>query len=86
MDCRPDCAACCTAASISTPMPGHPQGKPAGVTCVHLTADRRCALFGHPDRPACCSGLQPSLEMCGETREHALAYLTLLEEQTRPDR
>ena len=74
MDCRPDCAACCTAASISTPMPGHPQGKPAGVTCVHLTADRRC------------SGLQPSLEMCGETREHALAYLTLLEEQTRPDR
>ena len=84
MDCRPRCAACCIAISISSPMPGLSGGKPAGVPCPHLTADLRCALFGLPERPAVCGSLRPNLEMCGETREHALAYLTLLEEQTRP--
>ena len=44
MDCRPGCGACCIAPSISTPMPGHPRGKAAGVACVNLTADLRCAL------------------------------------------
>ncbi|HLV28200.1 MAG TPA: YkgJ family cysteine cluster protein, partial [Burkholderiaceae bacterium] len=29
MDCRPHCGACCTAPSISSPIPGMPQGKPA---------------------------------------------------------
>lgn len=84
MDCRPLCAACCIAISISTPLPGLPGGKPAGVPCPHLTADLRCTLYGLPERPAVCVSLRPNPEMCGETREHALAYLTLLEEQTRP--
>lgn len=84
MDCRPLCAACCVAISISSPMPGLPGGKPAGVPCPHLTADLRCALFGLPERPVVCERLRPNLEMCGETREHALAYLAHLEEQTRP--
>jgi uncharacterized protein len=43
----------------------------------------RCAVFGRPERPACCSGLQPSAEMCGETREDALAWLADLEAATR---
>lgn len=84
MDCRPGCAACCIAISISSPMPGLPGGKPAGLPCPHLTADLRCALFGLPERPEVCARLRPGPEMCGETREHALAYLTALEEQTRP--
>jgi Fe-S-cluster containining protein len=84
MHCRPQCGACCIALSITTPMPGMPNGKPAGVACLHLTPDRRCAIHGRPERPACCAGLQPSLEMCGETPADAIAYLAELERLTRP--
>jgi hypothetical protein len=74
--CRPGCGACCIAPSIST------LAKPAGVPCVHLAPDYRCAIFGRPERPACCSGLRPSAEMCGESREQALAWLSALEAAT----
>ncbi len=84
MDCRPGCAACCIAPSISSPLPGLPQGKPAGVPCPHLDEALRCRLFGQPERPAVCSSLRPQPEMCGSDREHALHYLTALEAGTRP--
>lgn len=84
MDCRPGCGACCTAPSISSPIPGMPQGKPAGVRCIQLGDDARCRIFGHPGRPAVCAQLQPSAEMCGGTREHAMHYLDQLEHLTRP--
>lgn len=84
MECRPGCGACCVAPSISSPIPGMPEGKPAGVACVHLTADLRCAIFLDPGRPAVCAGLQASFEMCGSGRAEALAYLAWLEEATRP--
>jgi hypothetical protein len=80
--CRPGCGACCIAPSISSPIPGMPQGKPAGVPCIQLTEDYRCAIFGSPDRPACCSGLRPSAEMCGSDRIDALGWLTALEAAT----
>ena len=80
MDCRPGCGACCIAPSIST------LAKPAGVPCPHLTGELRCAIFGRAERPACCAGLQPSREMCGETRDEALAWLAALEAQTGPTR
>jgi hypothetical protein len=83
MDCRPQCAACCIAPSISSAIPGLPRGKPAGVPCAQLTADLRCAIFGRPERPACCAGLQPSAEMCGDSREQALLWLARLEAATR---
>ena len=83
MDCRPSCGACCIAPSISSPIPGMPGGKPAGVRCVQLTDDLRCAIWGHPDRPAVCDGLKPGPEMCGETATEAVDYLTRLEELTR---
>ena len=79
MDCRARCAACCIAPSISSPIPGMPNGKPAGVPCVQLDADLRCKLFGLPERPAVCSSLRPSPDMCGSSREHALTFLTALE-------
>jgi uncharacterized protein len=84
MDCRPRCAACCIAPSISTPIPGMPQGKPAGVRCVQLDGEDRCRLFGRPERPAVCRSLQPSQVMCGESREHALTWLGHLERATAP--
>lgn len=61
-----------------------PQGKRAGERCVQLGDDLRCALFGDPRRPACCSGLQPSAEMCGESREFALQWIETLERDTQP--
>jgi hypothetical protein len=76
MECRPGCGACCIAPSISS------LGKPAGAACPHLAGDFRCRIFDAPERPACCSGLQASREMCGATREHALAWLAELERQT----
>jgi Fe-S-cluster containining protein len=85
MICRSGCGACCIAISISSPIPGMPDGKPAGVRCVQLLDDLRCAIFGQPSRPACCSGLAPNAEMCGESRDGALAWMAVLEEQTRPD-
>jgi Fe-S-cluster containining protein len=84
MDCRPGCGACCIAPSISSPIPGMPGGKPAGVRCVQLDDDLRCRLFGRPERPAVCNRLRPEIEMCGTRREEALVYLTVLERITAP--
>ena len=78
MNCRAGCGACCIAPSISS------LGKPAGVPCVHLGADFRCRLFGKPERPTVCASLQPSAEMCGATRQHALVWLRVMEERTAP--
>jgi Fe-S-cluster containining protein len=84
MECRPHCAACCIAPSITSPIPGMPDGKPAGVRCVQLDDQERCRIFGRPERPAVCSGLRPSADMCGASREHALHYLGRLERLTAP--
>jgi len=84
MNCRPHCAACCIAPSISSPIPGMPEGKPAGVRCVQLDERDRCRIFGTPERPAVCAGLQPSTEMCGADAAAALAWLAQLERATRP--
>jgi len=83
MNCRPGCAACCIAPSISSAMPGLPHGKPAGIPCPHLDGALRCCLFGLPERPAVCRSLSPSAEMCGDTREYALHFLERLEHATR---
>jgi hypothetical protein len=61
-----------------------PGGKPAGVRCVQLTEDNRCAIFGMPERPVVCVGLQASEEMCGGTDGEALRYLEHLELATMP--
>lgn len=81
-ECRIGCGACCIAPSISSAIPGMPEGKPAGVRCIQLTEDNRCKIFGSPFRPAVCSSLRPSLEMCGYNDEEAYEYLTRLEEAT----
>jgi len=86
MNCRPHCAACCIAPSISSPIPGMPHGKPAGVRCVQLDEDLRCRIFGRPERPPVCGSLPPSEDMCGDSREQAMRWLGWMEEQTAPDR
>ncbi|HWU76346.1 MAG TPA: YkgJ family cysteine cluster protein [Rhodanobacter sp.] len=82
--CRIGCGACCIAPSISSPIPGMPHGKPAGVRCVQLTVDNRCAIFGRPERPVVCASLRAEPAMCGADRAHALAALTQLEAATAP--
>ena len=62
-----------------------PHGKPAGVRCIQLIDDFKCALFGKPERPAFCGSLQPSEEMCGDTREYAMIWLGNLERTTQPE-
>ncbi|WP_159084313.1 YkgJ family cysteine cluster protein [Dongshaea marina] len=82
MECRPGCAACCIAPSISSPLPGLPDGKPAGEPCLHLDQKLGCRLFGQPERPRVCSEFTPSAENCGVCREEALERLSLWEKLT----
>ena len=82
--CRQQCGACCIAPSISSKIPGMPDGKPAGVPCVNLDENMRCKIFNSPERPKVCASLQPCNEMCGNNREDAMKYLTELERITAP--
>lgn len=90
MECRPGCAACCIAISVTSPIPGPkgepgmPRGKPAGLRCVNLDAADRCAIHGAPGYPDFCAGLKASREMCGSSREEAFRYLAELEALTAP--
>ena len=86
--CRPQCGACCAAASISSPIPGMPVideiSKRAGQRCIQLRSDHGCAIFSDPHRPAVCASLKPSPQMCGSTRSQAMSWLTRLELLTTP--
>ncbi|MFD2177266.1 YkgJ family cysteine cluster protein [Veronia pacifica] len=81
-ECRLGCGACCIAPSISSPIPGMPSGKPAGVRCVQLNEKNLCRLFGKPERPKVCSQFKPDATICGTSNVYAMATLTELEELT----
>jgi len=85
MECRSGCGACCIAPSIARPFYGMPEGKPAGVSCVHLDELMACRLFGDARRPALCAGFRPEPEACGDSREQALELLQVLEIQSSPE-
>ena len=82
MQCREGCGACCIAPSISSPLPGMPNGKPAGVRCLHLQADRRCAIFHSPERPAVCAGFSAEPSVCGDSVEETMQIISWLEDET----
>lgn len=82
MKCRAGCGACCIAPSISSPLPGLPQGKRAGERCPHLSDDNLCQLFGLPERPAVCSAFRADPSVCGDDREEAIRLLGWLEQAT----
>ena len=75
MECRAGCGACCIAPSISSPIPGLPNGKAAGERCPHLTAEFLCAIFGRPERPSVCSGFAAAEYVCGSSREEAIRLI-----------
>ncbi|MCO4322196.1 YkgJ family cysteine cluster protein [Aliidiomarina quisquiliarum] len=82
MKCRIGCGACCIAPSISSPIPGMPNGKPANTPCIQLTKDFTCAIFGQPERPQVCRDFTAEITTCGNTREEALIYISRLEAET----
>ena len=82
MQCRPGCGACCVAPSISSPLPGMPHGKPAGVRCVNLDADNLCRLWGTTRYPDVCRRFAADPAVCGQTREQAIVLLTVMERAT----
>ncbi|QJQ94428.1 MULTISPECIES: YkgJ family cysteine cluster protein [Halomonadaceae] len=77
--CRPGCGACCIAPSITSPIPGMPHGKPAGVRCIQLDKRNLCRLFGQPLRPTVCHLFDYDDELCGDSRLQALERIAALE-------
>jgi Fe-S-cluster containining protein len=75
MECRSGCGACCIALSISTPIPGMADGKPAGVKCIHLIDDYKCAIYNDPGKPKVCTDFKAEPEFCGSTQEEAMMIL-----------
>lgn len=83
IDCRPGCGACCIAISISSPLPGMPEGKPAGVPCVNLDPETfLCRIWETPDYPEVCRAFSATRELCGHTREEAHERIRHLEAAT----
>ncbi len=84
MDCRPGCGACCTAPSISSPLPGMPHGKAAGVRCVNLDETNRCTVWNTPHYPEVCRRFSPDLAVCGTSSAEAVRLIDELERLTQP--
>ncbi|WP_347261120.1 YkgJ family cysteine cluster protein [Rudaea sp.] len=84
MECRVGCGACCIAPSISSPIPGMPNGKPAGVRCIQLDERNRCLIFGKPERPAVCRNLKPEPMMCGDSAAEAMRTIAAWEAASAP--
>jgi len=85
MECRTGCGACCIAISISSPIPGMPHGKPAGVPCINLNMETyTCRIWNTPHYPEVCRNFTTCLENCGENREESLKNLNFFEKATAP--
>ncbi|MHC8345349.1 YkgJ family cysteine cluster protein [Pseudomonas sp. RT6P73] len=82
MKCREGCGACCIAPSISSPIPGMPNGKAAGERCLQLSVDNLCSIFGDPKRPAVCSAFGADVEVCGSSSDEAIKLLGWWEQMT----
>lgn len=82
MKCREGCGACCIAPSISSPIPGMPNGKAAGERCLQLSSDNLCRIFGQPERPAVCSAFEADPEVCGSSSKEAIRLIGWWEQMT----
>lgn len=85
MLCNPGCGACCIAPSISSAIPGMPNGKPEGVRCVQLSDDNMCKIFGQPERPKVCGQFSAEIDLCGHSAQDAMDNLIELVNLTRID-
>lgn len=79
MECRSGCGACCIYPSISSPIPGMPNGKPAGVRCIQLADDLSCKIFNSHDRPKVCGGFKAEEIICGNSAYEAYKIIADME-------
>jgi uncharacterized protein len=77
--CRPGCAACCITPSISSPIPGMPDGKPANVRCPQLSEDLLCMVFDKSSRPKVCINFKFDDCICGNSQAEAMQIMKELE-------
>jgi len=82
MKCREGCGACCIAPSISSAIPGMPNGKAAGERCIQLSVENLCNIFGQAERPAVCSAFEADAEVCGNSSEEAIRLIGWWEQMT----
>ncbi len=83
MECRIGCGACCIAPSISSPLPGMPGGKPAGVACVNLDPESyRCRIWESPEYPDVCHRFTAEPAACGSSRAEAMELISLMEDDS----
>ncbi|WP_051333385.1 YkgJ family cysteine cluster protein [Aliagarivorans marinus] len=80
--CRLGCGACCIAPSISSAIPGMPNGKPSGTRCIQLDDNNLCKLFGKPERPKVCLQFKACPSVCGDNQAEALENIYYLERLT----
>lgn len=57
-----------------------PDGKPAGVRCIHLQDDYSCGIY--EQRPKVCIDFQAEELVCGRNRQEALNILIQLESES----
>ena len=57
-----------------------PDGKPAGVRCIHLQEDYSCGIY--KDRPKVCRDFEAEKLVCGNNRKEALEILAGLEPES----
>lgn len=85
MKCRSGCAACCTVISISSPLPGMPEGKPPGVRCINLDNKNRCKIHNSSIYPDVCMNFTADKFYCGNTDEEAYYLINKIEQDTKPE-
>ncbi len=57
-----------------------PDGKPAGVRCIHLQEDYSCGIY--EQRPGACVDFRAEELVCGSKRQEAIAILSRLENES----
>ena len=77
--CRPDCGACCIAPSISSPIPGMPEGKAMNTKCIQLNENFLCNIFDKPERPRVCRNFKFDIDICGDSQQEAMRIMSELE-------
>jgi len=82
IECRKGCGACCIAISISSAIPGHPNGKPAGVRCLQLNSEGLCSIFESDQRPEVCGSFQAEELFCGSDSAEAFVRIETIETMT----
>lgn len=61
-----------------------PEGKPAGIACIHLEETMACRIFDDPRRPEVCTAFTPEPSVCGDGQEQALELIQSLEVASLP--